>query len=151
MTIRKATPDDIPAIRAMLQALADHEGAGYQVASESALLLHGFGANPLFHVLLAVTDDPYGMVIYYPDFSTHRGEPGVYVQDIFVVPAARGMGFAERLLAEVMKHQTWGACYMTLGVNPRNAIANRLYGRLGFRSRGYDFLILDGNPLAALA
>ena len=144
-----AKPRDVPLLRAMLQALSDHEG-GKGVGPEASLLEHGFGAKPLYHALIAETDHPSGMVIYYPDFSTHRGEPGVYVQDIYVDPAARGSGIAQQLLAAVMQHQTWGAEYMTLGVSPANAIANRFYRRLGFRHRGYDFLILDGAHLKAL-
>ncbi len=132
----------------MLQALSDHDGGG-TVASEASLQLHGFGPRPLYSALIA-GEPPRGMVIYYPDFSTHRGEPGVYVQDIYVDPAARGSGVAQQLLAAVLQHQTWGAKYMTLGVSPDNLVANRFYDRLGFRHRGYDFLILDGDHLKAL-
>ncbi len=141
-------PADVPILRAMLQALADHDG-GVEVGSEASLMAHGFGPNPLFRALIA-GEPPQGMVIYYPDFSTHRGQPGVYVQDIYVEPAARGSGMAQRLLAAVLQHQTWGARYLTLGVSPDNLVANRFYARLGFRHRGYDFLILDGDHLKAL-
>ena len=134
----------------MLLRLSDHDGGDYPVGPEAALRTGGFGPRPLFHAVIAANPGPLGMVIYYPDFSTHRGEPGVYVQDIYVDPAARGSGIAQQLLAAVMQHQTWGAEYMTLGVSPANAIANRFYRRLGFRHRGYDFLILDGAHLKAL-
>jgi ribosomal protein S18 acetylase RimI-like enzyme len=144
--IRPTTPADIPTLRTMLQALSDHEG-GKQVATEASLLQHGFGPRPLYSALVA---DDQGMVIYYPDYSTHRGEPGVYVQDIYVAPAARGTGIAQALLAALMQHQDWGAQYMTLGVSPANTVATRFYSRLGFRHRGYDFLILDGDHLKAL-
>ena len=50
-----------------------------------------------------------------------------------------------------MARQDFGARYMTLVVSPANAGAQRFYQRLGFRSRGYDLMILDGEPLAALA
>ncbi|MEO6301245.1 MAG: GNAT family N-acetyltransferase, partial [Paracoccaceae bacterium] len=141
--IRRATVRDAPTLHAMLQALSDHDGGDYQVGSVETLLQHGFGANPLFHALIAETDHPVGMTIYYPDYSTHRGEPGVYVQDIYVEPAARGTGIARQLLAATMIHQTWAACYVTLGVSPANTVACRFYDRMGFRNRGYDFLILD--------
>ncbi len=136
--IRAITPEDIPALHQMLQALAA-EDQGVITATEVALLAHGFGAQKLFHALI----DAMGMVIYYPDFSTHRGQPGVYVQDIYVAPAARGTGLATALLRGVMQHQSWAARYMTLGVSPQNARANRFYAKLGFRARAYDFLILD--------
>ena len=133
----------------MLQALAEGEG-GQTVASEAALLTHGFGPRPLFQAVMAEAEIPLGMAIFYPDFSTHRGEPGVYVQDIFLVPAARGTGLGPRLLAEVMARQDFGAQYMTLVVSPANPRATLFYNRLGFRPRGYEVLILDGAALKAL-
>ena len=148
---RRAGAADVPTLRAMIQALADAEGASHPVASEAALMTHGFGPRPLFQAVLAGADTPLGMVIYFPDFSTHRGEPGVYVQDIYLVPEARGSGLGARLLAEVMARQDFGARYMTLVVSPANASAQRFYQRLGFRSRGYDLMILDGELLTALA
>jgi ribosomal protein S18 acetylase RimI-like enzyme len=150
LIFRPAVAGDVPTLRAMLQALADGEGATYQVASEAALLTHGFGPRPLFRAVIAEAEAPQGMAIYYPDFSTHRGEPGVYVQDIFVAPEARGTGLGPRLLAAVMAQQDFGARYLTLMVGPENASAQRFYHRLGFRSRGYDCLILDGEKLEAL-
>lgn len=134
----------------MIQALADGVGGGRPVASESALMTHGFGRRPLFQAVIAEAEAPLGMAIYYPDFSTHRGEPGVYVQDIYVTPEARGSGLGPRLLAEVMARQDFGARYMTLCVGPENTAALRFYRRLGFRPRGYDYLILDGERLYEL-
>ena len=151
MILRPAGAADVPTLRAMIQALADGEGGSHPVASEAALLTHGFGPRPLFQAVLAEAGAPLGMVIYLPDFSTHRGEAGVYVQDIYLVPAARGTGLGQRLLAEVMARQDFGARYMTLVVSPANAAALRFYQRIGFRPRGYDFMILDGESLAALA
>jgi ribosomal protein S18 acetylase RimI-like enzyme len=150
LIFRPAVAADVPVLRAMLQALADGEGGNYPVASEDALLTHGFGPRPLFRAVIAEAEVPLGMAIYYPDFSTHRGEPGVYVQDIYVAPEARGSGLGQRLLAEVMAQQDFGARYMTLMVGPANTAAQRFYHRLGFRSRGYDCLILDGENLEAL-
>ena len=101
ITCRAATASDVPALRAMLQALSDHDGTG-PVGPEAALLRHGFGARPLFHAALAEQDgSPVGLVVYYPDFSTHRGQPGLYVQDIFVTGTARGLGAGTALLAPV--------------------------------------------------
>ena len=151
MNFRAARAGDVPVLRTMVQALSAEDGGQHNVASEAALLTHGFGPRPLFQAVIAETDTPLGMAIYFADFSTHRGEPGVYVQDIFVIPAARGAGLGPRLLAAVMAHQEFGARYMTLAVNPSNTGATDFYRGLGFRPRGYDFLILDGANLAALA
>lgn len=147
---RPATPADAPTLHALLQALADHDGGG-PVGGVETLLAHGFGARPLFHALLAEeAGQALGIILFYPDYSTYRGEPGLYVQDFYVVPQARGRGVGRLLLAEAMAVQDWGAAYVTLGVAPGNAAAKRVYAKLGFRARGYDFLILDGAGLAAL-
>ena len=151
MNFRAARAGDVPVLRTMVQALSAEDGGQHNVASEAALLTHGFGPRPLFQAVIAETDTPLGMAIYFADFSTHRGEPGVYVQDIFVVPAARGRGLGQRLLAAVMAQQDFGAQYLTLAVSPSNTGALNFYRGLGFCPRGYDFLILDGANLAALA
>ena len=141
---------DVPCLRAMLQALSDQEG-GKAVASEAALLAGGFGARPLFSGQVAEEDKALGIVVYYPDYSTLRGEPGVYVQDLFVIPHARGRGVGRGLLAAAMAAQDWGAAYLTLSVRPGNVAARAFYDRTGFRSRGYDYLILDGAALLGLS
>lgn len=134
----------------MLQRVADHDGGSYPVASEAALRQGGFGPRPLFHALIAEETRPLGMAIFYPDFSTHRGEAGVYVQDIWVEPAARGHGLGRRLLVEVLRSQDWGARYIALGVSPDNMTASGFYERLGFRRRGYEMMILTGEAVKRL-
>lgn len=147
---RPATIADVPVLHQLLQALSDHDG-GPQVASEAALAQAGFGPRRLFHATLAEDrDQTLGMVLYFPDFSTHRGQAGLYVQDIYVTEAARGLGIGTGLLAAAMHQQDWGADYLTLGVDPANEAARRYYAKRGFRARGYDFLILDGTGLEAL-
>jgi ribosomal protein S18 acetylase RimI-like enzyme len=141
---------DVPVLRAMLQALSDQEG-GRPVASEAALLADGFGARPAFRALVAEVDAPLGVVVYYPSYSTLRGEAGVYVLDLFVVEAARGKGVGRGLLAAVMAAQDWGAQYLTLSVSPGNVAAKAFYDKAGFRAREYDFLTLDGAALEGLA
>ena len=145
-TIRPLTPPDIPALRAMLQALSDHDGGTHDVGSETALHEAAFTTR-LIHALI----HPEGMVIYYPDFSTHRGEPGLYVQDLYVTPQARGSGLARALVAATLHYQTWGARYICLGVSRDNSAANRFYHKTGFTPRGYEMLILDGAALHALS
>ena len=146
-----AVAADVPDLHAMLQALSDHDGGDYPVGSVQSLLLHGFGPRPLFHAALARKDDAaVGMVIYYPDYSTHRGQPGVYVQDIFVANTARGAGVGRGLLAFTLRTQDWDARYVTLGVKPDNTVATDFYERLGFSARGYQVMILAGVALTDL-
>ena len=148
---RKAELADVTVLRDMVQALSDHDGGTGPVGPEAALIRHGFGDRPLFQAVIAEQDDlPLGMVIYYGDFSTHRGEAGVYVLDIYVAPTGRGLGVGRGLLSEMMRQQDWGAKYITLGVTPDNAIALGFYDKVGFRGRGYEFMILDGPELEAL-
>lgn len=147
---RPATSADVPVLRRLLQALSDHDG-GPEVASEASLIQAGFGPRPLFHAILAEDEtQTLGMILYFPEFSTHRGQAGLYVQDIYVTEAARGLGVGTGLLAAAMRQQDWGAAYLTLGVDPANATARRYYANRGFRPRGYDFIILDGTGLEAL-
>jgi len=136
--IRPIAPEDLPRLRTMLQALADHDGGTGPVATIAALHQAAFGPRPMIHALIA----DQGMVIYYPDFSTHRGEPGVYIQDLYVTPQARGRGLARALLSAALGRQDWGARYVTLGVSPDNAAAQGFYAKLGFTRRGYEALIL---------
>jgi ribosomal protein S18 acetylase RimI-like enzyme len=149
---RLATAADVPALHRLLEALAAQDGAG-PVGSPESLRAHGFGPRPLFQAILAErAGAAVGMVLFYPDYSTHRGEPGCYVQDIYLEPAARGAGLGRALLAraQAVAREGWGARYLTLAVDPGNAQAQAVYDRLGFRPRGYRFLILDGAALAAL-
>lgn len=155
MIYRAAGVADVPVLQAMLAELSRHEGGSGAVGSVAALTEHGFGTRPLFQAVLAEAGpadraSPRGMAIYYPDFSTHRGQPGVYVQDLFVDRQARGGGVGRGLLAAVMRLQDWGARYLTLGVSPDNTVGLDFYTRLGFRTRGYRFMILDGERLEAL-
>lgn len=147
---RTAEAGDVSALHALLQALSDHEG-GDDVASAAVLLAHGFGSRPLYQAILAEEGGiAVGMVIFYPDFSTHRGQPGLYVQDVYVRPHLRGQGIGSALMAAAMRLQDWGARYLTLCVGPENRLAKAYYAARGFRPRGYEFLILDGEALDAL-
>lgn len=152
ITTREAVAADVPVLHAMLLALAQHDG-GSKVGAPDTLLRHGFAERPLFRAILAERgNEALGMVLFYPDYSTHRGEPGLYVQDIWVEEAARGLGLGKRLLAAAQRlgRADWGSAYVTLGVDPQNAGARAVYAKLGFRARGYEFLILDGAALKSV-
>ena len=76
-----------------------------------------------------------------------RGQPGLFVQDLYVRQSARGAGVGPGLLAAAAQaaRRDWGAAYLTLGVSPGNGGAKALYERMGFQARGYEFLILEGS------
>ena len=143
--IRPVTLPDIPTLHAMLQSLSDEDGGTYEVASEAAL--HEAACETrLIHALI----HPQGMVIFYPDFSTHRGQPGLYIQDLYVTPHARGTGLARALVAATLRQQSWRARYICLGVSPKNTAAIRFYTKCGFTLRGYEMMILEGSALETL-
>lgn len=152
ITLRRADIADAPLIQSLLAEQADHHGETLAAGVE-ALEKWGFGAQPLFRVILAEkAGGALGFALYYPDFSTLRGRPGVMLQDIYVRPAARGLGLGRALLAEVMADaQDWQAAFLTLMLDRENQTARAFYARHGFAPRGdYDMLILEGEGLTAL-
>lgn len=129
----------------MLQALAQHDGATSNSTAES-LQKHGFGPNPLFRVILAERDaETLGLALFFPEFSSYRGNPGVFVQDIYVKPTARKLGIGRGLLVEVAKSaQDWDATFIALMVQRGNTEASAFYAQLGFVARGdVAALVLD--------
>ena len=101
--IRPAAPDDIPAIAALIRALAEYERLAHEVAlDEAALREHLFGARPYAEVLIA--EEPgatVGFALFFHNFSTFLGKPGLYLEDLFVVPEHRGAGHGKALLARL--------------------------------------------------
>jgi len=135
-TLRQANATDATVIAQMLACLADDLGDGDVFSSTSATILkHGFGDVPMFHVVLAETEGrAIGFALYFAHYSTTKGGPGVYVQDLWIDPSARRDGLGHRLLAAVAAHakKTWTAAFMKLSVHSDNPDAERFYRRLGF-------------------
>jgi GNAT superfamily N-acetyltransferase len=102
-TIRPATPADIPQILTFIRALATYEREPDAVtATEADLLSHGFGPNPFYFCLIAESDaTPAGFALYFFNYSTWLGRPGLYLEDLFVPPEFRGLGIGKTLLQRV--------------------------------------------------
>jgi GNAT superfamily N-acetyltransferase len=102
-TIRFANPSDVPQILAFIRALAAYEREPDAVlATEAGLLRDGFGANPFYFCLMAEQDgQPAGFALYFFNYSTWLGRPGLYLEDIFVHPEFRSLGIGKALLKEV--------------------------------------------------
>lgn len=100
LTIRPATPADVGQILAWIRALAAYEREPDAViATEQDLLRHGFGDNPYYSCLMAEWDGaPAGFALYFFDYSTWLGRPGLYLEDVFVDPPLRGRGIGKALL-----------------------------------------------------
>ena len=135
-SIRLARPGEAGVIAWMLRQLAEETGDAAAFAStEDTIRHHGFGPQASFEVMIADTvDRAQGMALFFRHFSTTRGQAGVYVQDLWLAPGARGAGLGPRLLAAVGRHARagWGADYVALTVHGGNQGAARFYDRLGF-------------------
>lgn len=100
LTIRPATRADVGQILAFIRALAVYEREPDAVeATEEGLLEHGFGENPYYTCLIAEQDGtPAGFALFFYDYSTWLGKPGLYLEDLFVLPEFRGLGIGKALL-----------------------------------------------------
>jgi len=138
VAIRFAGPDDAGLVLRLIRELATYERAPEAVvATEADLLRHGFGPDPQFEALLAFVDrEPAGMAVFHSRFSTWLGRPGIYLEDLYVVEAARGQGIGRRLmarLAAVAIERGWGRVdFHVLDWNP----AREFYHRLGIEHLG---------------
>ena len=102
-TIRTATEADVPQILEFIRALAAYERKPDAVtATEADLLRDGFGPNPFYVCLIADLDgQPAGFAFYFFNYSTWKGRPGLYLEDLFVHPEFRGLGIGKALLERV--------------------------------------------------
>ena len=102
-TIRPAIAADVPQILAFVRALAAFEREpDAAVATEADLLRDGFGPNPFYFCLIAEYDgQPAGFALYFFNYSTWTGRPGLYLEDLFVQPEFRGLGIGKALLQRV--------------------------------------------------
>ena len=103
LTIRPATPADVPLILDFIRALAAYEREPDAVsATEEGLLRDGVGPNPFYACLIAELDgQPAGFALYFFNYSTWLGRPGLYLEDIFVPVELRGKGVGKALLQRV--------------------------------------------------
>jgi GNAT superfamily N-acetyltransferase len=102
-TIRAATPSDVGQILAFIRGLALYEREPDAVsATEEGLLRDGFGPNPFYSCLIAEHDSaPAGFALYFYNYSTWMGRPGLYLEDLYVEPEFRGLGIGKALLQKV--------------------------------------------------
>src|SRR5208337_2001018 len=101
--IRSATAADVAQILAFIRALAAFERApDAVVATEEGLLRDGFGPNPYYSCLIAEHDSQSaGFALFFYNYSTWMGRPGIYLEDLFVLPEFRGLGIGKALLRRV--------------------------------------------------
>ncbi len=105
-TIRFARPEDAPTIIEFVRGLAvfERESPERVHLTPEAILRDGFGARPMFEVLIAEQAGlPVGFALFFPNYSTWEGSPGLYCEDLFVTDGARGTGAGQALLAAMAK------------------------------------------------
>jgi GNAT superfamily N-acetyltransferase len=110
--IRSATGDDVPLIRAFIAELADYEKLSHEVVvDDDALRAHLFGARPAAEALLGFVDsEPAAFAIFFQNFSTFLGRPGLYLEDLFVRPAYRRRGFGRAILEHLAREANRRGC-----------------------------------------
>lgn len=155
LTIRVATVDDCATILRFIRELADYERLLDEVVADEALLRTTlFGERPAAEVLLAeLAGAPVGFALFFQSFSTFVGRPGLYLEDLFVSPAARGKGCGLALmsaLARIAVERNYGR--FEWAVLDWNEPSLRFYQQLGARVMdAWKVHRLVGAPLAALA
>ena len=132
--IRPARTEDAPIILQLIRDLAAYERAPDEVtATEEQLVEVLFGEQPTAEVLLVFEGkSPVGFAVYFYNFSTWLGRPGLYLEDLFVKPENRGKGYGRALLVELAKIARDRGCgRMEWAVLNWNEPAIKFYRALG--------------------
>ena len=155
VSIRAAIPSDAQTILDFIVGLAEFENEPRSTveATVQSIRRDGFGEDQVFETLIAErAGEPIGMALFFPHYSTWTGTPALYLEDLFVVPEARGSGagFAlMRALAEIAEARGWKRLDLSvLDWNP----AREFYHQLGMTHESEWLLYrLDESGIAALA
>lgn len=136
LNLRLAIPADVPLVLKLIKELAEFEHLAHEVtATESQLHEHLFGARPFVEVLLAhVGAEPAGFALYFHNYSTFLGKPGIYLEDLYVRDQFRAHGIGTALLAAVGRLAVERGCgryeWSVLNWNKR---AIEFYEKMGAR------------------
>jgi GNAT superfamily N-acetyltransferase len=153
--IRSATADDVPTILRFVRELADYEKLSHEVtATEELLRQHLFGERPMAEVILAGEDGvEAGFALFFHNFSTFLGKPGIYLEDLYVRPAFRGRGLGKAMmvyLARLARQRDCGR--FEWAVLDWNKPSLDFYQSIGARPMSdWTLQRVTGGALAALA
>lgn len=155
LSIRKANKEDAPLILDFIRRLAEYEREPQAaVATEADLLRDGFGPQPKYRCIIAEWNgQAAGFAFFFYNYSTWQGRPGLYLEDLFVLPELRGHGIGKALLQELAKiaveEQCYGIRWMVLEWNEP---ALKFYESLGAEILGeWETMLLTGSALTRLA
>ncbi len=132
--IRSAAPADVPAIFGLIRELAEYERLLDQVVADEAGLCRAlFGNRPYVEALVATVEtETVGFALFFHNFSTFLGKPGMYLEDLYVRPAFRGQGLGKALLTRVAQIAVERDCgRMEWSVLDWNEPSIRFYESLG--------------------
>ena len=159
LSIRSAISADLPVIAQFIRNLAEYEKLAHEVRFDEAILGERlFGQNnghgPYAEVLIGEIDGgPQGFALFFHNFSTFEGRPGIYLEDLFVRPAARGSGLGKALLKRLAALAVERDCArLEWSVLDWNEPAITFYQSLGAKSMdGWTINRVDGDALQELA
>lgn len=154
LRIETATEADVPVILGMIAALAEYEKLAHEVVATEADLRDSLFVRRSAEVLLAdVGATPVGFAVFFHNFSTFLGRPGLYLEDLFVLPEWRGLGFGKALFSHVARIAVERGCgRMEWAVLDWNEPAIGFYRRLGARAMDeWTVYRLTGRALADAA
>lgn len=153
--ISPATPADVPTILALIRELAEYERLSQAVvATEDDVHASLFGERPRAEALLARENgEVAGFALFFHNYSTFVGRPGLYLEDLFVRPQLRGRGIGRALLSELARVALERDCgRMEWSVLDWNVDAIGFYEKLGAKPMtDWTVFRLAGEPLRALA
>jgi GNAT superfamily N-acetyltransferase len=155
VAVRPAAPADLPLIASLIRELAEYERLGHLVRFyEADLAKHLFAERPAAEVLIGELDGaPQGFALFFPTFSTFEGRPGLWLEDIFVRPDARGRDLGKALIGAVAALAVERGCArFEWAVLDWNRPAIDFYEGAGARMMGdWRIMRLEGEALAALS
>ena len=155
LSIREATRADLPLIASLIRELAEYEKLAHKVRfDEAGLGERLFGPRPYAEVLIGEVDgEAQAFALFFHNFSTFEGKPGIYLEDLYVRPAARGAGLGKALLRHLAALAVARDCArLEWWVLDWNAPAIGFYEKLGARPMDeWTVMRVDGAALTELA
>ena len=155
LRIRPGELADVPTIAGLIRGLARYEKLEHEVVmTEEKLTDSLFGDHPYAETLIAEDkDEPVGFALFFHSYSTFLAQPGIYLEDLFVVPERRGGGVGRALLERLAQVAVDRGCgRLEWSVLDWNRDAIGFYERLGAKPNSeWTVYRLTGEPLHALA